>query len=153
MYAYCGGSLREPSSTTWPIPVLGGVDFDFDEGIDDFPWQARLRRFQIERCEKLVGRRAQVFANDLRDDVCGHRDNFRLQLRQFFAIDIRHEISSRRKRLSKLDKQGPEFLAGPAKMFGACPITRLVLDEFIVDDANAVARKYGQDLSGSARSS
>jgi hypothetical protein len=32
-------------------------------------------------------------------------------------------------------------------MFGARQITRLVLDEFIVDDANAVAGQYRQDFA------
>src|SRR5262249_33937307 len=105
------------------------------------------QRFQIERCEELSRRRAQVFANNVGNDACGHWSNFVLQLGQFVTISIGQQVATRGKRLSKLDKHGSKFLAGAAKMFSACPFAGLVLDKFIVGDANTVTCEHSQNFA------
>jgi hypothetical protein len=44
--------------------------------------------------------------------------------------------------LPELDEHRPEFLARQPKMLGPRPIAGLMLDELIVDDADAVTRQH-----------
>lgn len=62
-------------------------------------------------------------------------------------IRIGQQVAARRKRLSELDEHGSEFLACAAKMLSPSLIPGLMLDEFIVYNADALTREHRQDLA------
>src|SRR5260370_42366002 len=79
--------------------------------------------------------------------LAGHRGNFVLQFREFRTIGVGQQIAAGRKYLAELDEHGSEFLACTAKVLRTRLIAGLMFDQFIVNNADAMTRKYSQDFA------